>query len=83
MGYIENCFFGFYNVKNNRCAVSLCSRYNRLVQLTKYCENGKKIFILFYFKYSFSNTGFCKTGIHYALVIFFELVPICDISVKT
>lgn len=53
MGYIENCFFGFYNVKNNRCAVSLCSRDNRLVQLTKYCENGKKISwqntVLFFF----------------------------------
>lgn len=65
-----------------------CSRNNRLVQLTKYCENGKKISwqntVFFFFILSTLLAIQAFTRQEYLMhLLFFELVPICDISVKT
>ena len=58
-----------------------CFRNNRLVQLTKYCEKDKKIpwqnTVFFLAIHSFTRQ------VYLGHLLFFELVPIGDISVKT
>ena len=88
MGYLSPKSVNFTMSRIIAVLSRFCFRNNRLVQLTKYCEKDKKKFLgrtLFSFLilstllaiHSFTRQ------VYLGHLLFFELVPIGDISVKT